>query len=291
MDEAKLKTAMETDPEKAKAYWKEHVYVEELPDNIKPFKELLQEYSKMSPAEVDSLLHRTRAQLWEVVKYPCIGRWAFTNLRSIEGPRLEAATRRLLSTGTNNDAILDVGCCIGQALRYLAHKGLHPSRLYGTDLHPEFMQIGNELFGDKDRGPTFVAGDMLDTDDVRLRELDHKVTMIHAGNFFHLFTWDQQVKIGTRMLRFFQPGTTDAVIFGRHIGTLRPREIDDLGVYYLHNQESFEKLWGEIGDRTGTKWRVEAEVVERLGASLPFFGDDERYMTFGVYQIFPSHMP
>lgn len=224
-----------------------------------------------------------------MVNYPCIGLWTFTNLRSTTDSRFEAARQRLLAdpdkSGGTRPAILDVGCCIGQTLRQLAYKGVHPSRLYGTDLHPEFIHIGNELFGDEQRGPTFVAGDVLNDDDSSLKELDGKVTMIHAAYFFHLFTWDDQVRIGARMVRFLQPGTSDAVIFGRHIGTLRPREMQVLSRCYLHNRESFQRLWDEVGNKTGTRWRVEAEMVDRLHVRLPFFGDDEKYMSFGVYQI------
>ncbi|EFY95250.1 S-adenosylmethionine-dependent methyltransferase family protein [Metarhizium robertsii] len=293
MDKATLEPAMETGPEKAKASWQEYAYVKDLPDDIAPFKELLQQYSKVPPDKVDELLLRTRDQLWDVFNYPCIGLWTFTKLHSTTDSRFEAATQRLLANpdkpGGTSAAILDIGCCIGQALRHLAHKGVHPSRLYGTDLRPEFIRIGNELFGDEQRGPTFVAGDVLNADDSSLKELDGKVTLIHAAYFFHLFTWDDQVRIGERMVRFLQPGTGDAVVFGRHIGTLRPRELEvpttRASRCYLHDGESFQRLWDEVGSRTGTRWRVEAEMTDRLHVRFPFFGDDEKYMSFGVYQI------
>lgn len=225
-----------------------------------------------------------------MVKYPCIGRWGFTNLRSTTSPRFEAAVKRLLSKESasgdaNHNAILDVGCCIGQILRHLAFKGVDTSRLYGTDLHPEFIEIGEEFFRDKGHGPTFVAGDMLDAESESLNALDGKVTMIHVANVFHLFNWDDQVKFGTRMLRFLQRGITDAMVFGRQIGSLKPRQLDGIRKLYLHDQESFQKLWDEIGLRTGTKWRVEVEVIEGIDVNLPFFGEDERYIRFGVYQI------
>lgn len=204
-------------------------------------------------------------------------------MRSIVGPRLDAATKRLLAQDSH-DALLDIGCCIGQVLRLLAYRGVDPSRLYGTDLHPEFITIGNELFGDEGRGPTFVAGDMLDPQSESLKPLDGKVTMISAANFFHLFKWDDQVKIGTRLMRFLQPGATDAVIFGRQIGTHNPRQIGSIKTFYVHNQESFQKLWDEIGEKTGTKWRVEVEVIEELTVDLPIFGKDERYIRFGIYK-------
>ncbi|KFG83037.1 hypothetical protein MANI_021391 [Metarhizium anisopliae] len=293
MDKATPQPAMETGPEKAKASWQEYAYIKELPDDIAPFKELLQQYSKVPADKVDVLLIRTRDRLWDVVNYPCIGLWAFTKLHSTTDSRFEAATQRLLANpskpGGTSAAILDIGCCIGQTLRHLAHKGVHPSRLYGTDLRPEFIRIGNELFGDEHRGPTFVAGDVLNADDSSMKELDGKVTIIHAAYFFHLFTWDDQVRIGERMVRFLQPGTGDAVVFGRHIGTLRPRELEvpttRASRCYLHDGQSFQRLWDEVGSRTGTRWRVEAEMTDRLHVRFPFFGDDEKYMSFGVYQI------
>jgi SAM-dependent methyltransferase len=233
-----------------------------------------------------------RDDLWNVVKYPCIGRWGFTNLHTASNGRFDVALKRLLSAGgANEDAILDIGCCVGQVLRHFAYKGVDPARLFGTDLHPEFIGIGDELFKDKGRGPTFVAGDMLDADDEPLKALDGKVTMVQAANFFHLFTWDDQVKIGSRIIRFLKPGTTDAVIFGRQIGTIKPRAIEVLQGRYLHDQSSFQRLWDEIGEKTGTKWRVEAEVIEGVPVTLPVFGEDERYIRFGVYQVSPPAIP
>ncbi|KHO00422.1 Methyltransferase type 11 [Metarhizium album ARSEF 1941] len=326
MDEANRKPATEMAPDDPQDYWKECVFLEEPPSDIEPFRKLLREYGNVPEAQVDASLRRavswapadeirnsprlTRAkpdarltrtqhrQLWDVVQYPCIGLRSFTDLRAFQGPRLEAATRRLLSAdgGASNDALLDVGCCIGQVLRHLAHRGVPPSRLYGTDLHPEFIRVGNELFGDPDSGPAFAAGDLL-ADDGRLRDLDHRVTMMHAANLFHLFTRTQQVELGVRMVRFLRPGTTDALIFGLQVGSLRPREMDAMGRHYrharcyVHDRQSFQELWDDIGLRTGTRWRVEAELTEPLAPRLSFLGDDERLMLFGVYQVAPPAVP
>jgi hypothetical protein len=30
---------------------------------------------------------------------------------------------------------------------------------------------------------------------------------------------------------------------------------------YRHNNDSFRKMWDEIGEATGTKWRVESELI------------------------------
>jgi hypothetical protein len=31
---------------------------------------------------------------------------------------------------------------------------------------------------------------------------------------------------------------------------------------YRHNTESFQKMWDEVGESTGTKWTVESEMLE-----------------------------
>ena len=168
--------------------------------------------------------------------------------------------------------------------------GVEPSRLYGTDLHDEFLQLGFDLFRDREAltegGATFVAGDMLDPDDGSLVQFDGKITMVHATNFFHLFAWDQQVVIGTRMVRFLKGETKDALLFGWHIGSLEPKhdKTTHLGERYLHNNESFQRLWDEVGEKTGTKWRVEGEVIAKMPPGLRGFDDNARIMRYGVYQ-------
>ncbi|KAK1241030.1 hypothetical protein MKX08_001004 [Trichoderma sp. CBMAI-0020] len=185
--------------ESALERWRRFTYVDNLPEDIGPFRKLLEEYSNIPPEAVDGLLLRTREKLWEVAMYPCIGRWSFLNLQSVRDPHFYTAVERLRgpaasgAASTYPEALLDLGCCVGQLLRKLVHDGIEPTRLFGTDLHSEFISIGAELFRDEANGLTFVAGDMLDPNDEALGILDGKITLVHAGNFFHLFTWEEQV--------------------------------------------------------------------------------------------------
>jgi len=52
-------------------------------------------------------------------------------------------------------------------------------------------------------------------------------------------------------------------VVGRQVGSVEPvlAEIGgkDGSVSYRHNVASFKKMWGEVGQRTGTKWSVVAE--------------------------------
>ena len=224
-------------------------------------------------------------------RYPCIGRWSFTRIDvTLRDPRYKEAVKRLTAPDSR-DALLDLGCCFGQNIRQLVRDGVDPSRLYGTDIHDEFLELGFDLFRDRESltegGATFVAGDMLNPDDPDLVRFDGKITIIHACNFFHLFAWEQQVVIGKRVVRFLKPETKDALLFGWHIGSLKPgpERTMALGERHLHNEESFQKLWDEIGEKTDTKWRVESQVISKMPPGLKGFDDNARIMRYGVYQL------
>jgi SAM-dependent methyltransferase len=158
------------------------------------------------------------------------------------------------------EKFLDVGCCFGQILRQLVFDGVPAQNLAGTDLRPEFVELGYELFKDKDRlEAQFVTGDALDANNKSLEILDGKFNIIHAASFFHLFGWDDQVKIGERIVKFFRPDA-NALVLGRQSGNWQPVSLELYRASgekrYHHNVETFQALWDEIGERTGTKWKV-----------------------------------
>jgi hypothetical protein len=232
-----------------------------------------------------------------VTPYPCIGLWTFVSLKQNKLKRAQAALARLLPKDSE-DALLDLGCCVGQFNRKMVNEGVSPDRLYGTDLQTEYLDLGFELFRDKDRWPEghFVAGNMIEpTEEEKagqsLALLDGKVTLIHAANFFHLFSWEKQVTAGARLVRFIKPGAKDVVIFGGQTGTLKPptREEAEKNPFgrFLHNEKTFGELWDEIGERTGTKWRVEVTMLDE--SPFPKWQiEAPEYFLFGVYQIVPE---
>ena len=220
-------------------------------------------------------------------RYPCIGRWRFLYLSSPETPRFKEVLGRLKDGGPD-EAILDLGCCMGQALRQLAHHGVDGSRLYGSDLRRDFIELGYELFRDRETlEATFATGDMLDPKDAGLRRLDGKVTIVHAQSFWHLFDWAGQVAAAVRLVRFFRPGAdANAMVYGRHIGTVKPGEVRTARrTLWLHDQESFQRLWDEVGEETGTKWRAEVQHTGELPVQIPGMGNDARASSYVVYRV------
>ncbi|OAQ82644.1 porphobilinogen deaminase protein [Purpureocillium lilacinum] len=337
----------------AAALWAKGMYQADLPPDIARFRHLLETYSGIAPEDVDAHLHdivrhslesngsptvvadvftSQRDKAWAVARFPCLGRWSFTNLSLVDDPVFRSAVARLKDP-RSGDALLDVACCLGQVIRQLVADGVSPARLHGTDLSPAFLDLGFELFRDRERFPAdaFVAADLLaDPADAAQGEkqeeggedresavdaaLRGKVTLVHAANFFHLFSWEEQVRAASRIVSFLQPGRTDAVVFGAQIGCLDPAQAEfrpirtstsgssssndgSTGssgnssgkevktVRYLHDPASWQRLWDEVGAATGTRWRVEAQWVGGLPFRIPGFPEKSYYLKFAVYQI------
>ncbi|XXG96252.1 hypothetical protein Hte_002533 [Hypoxylon texense] len=265
------------------------VYMEELPPDIEPIRILLGKYSGIRAKDVDEHIYRIRERLWQIYPHVCIGHFRFLSLKLTLDPLYRLALDRLTAPRSPSN-FLDVGCCVGQVIRQLAFDGVHPSRLYGTDLEPRFLDTGFDLFMDRDRFKTaFVAGDMLKggEGDEGLKVLDGKMGVIHATSFFHLFTWEDQIRAAIRMVRFLVPHDTEAMMFGRHVGTTTPGDREGAGgsKRYLHNAESWQKLWDEVGRLTGTSWRTELNDIEEPSTHLQSIADGSlRPMRYGVFR-------
>lgn len=184
-------------------------------------------------------------------------------------------------------------------LRQLAFDGACSSRLFGTDLEPRFMEMGHELFRDKKKlRSMFVAGDVLggsegDTlarDPLKL--LDGKMTVVHAASFFHLFGWDDQVLAAKRIVRLLKPRDAHTFVFGRQVGCNEPgKQAGPRGCTgFLHNAESWQRLWDEVGVQTGTKWRTEVDIIPDTHDSVTRIADSDfnpegmNRIRFGVYR-------
>lgn len=227
-----------------------------------------------------------RDDAWRITRFPCVGRWKFLRLTDRNDPCYQQVLFRL-KVPRSSDAFLDLGCCVGQVLRQLRHDGVRGGQLFGTDIQSRFVDIGYDLFQDQDGfGATFVVGDMLDPDDARLDQLSHKVTIIYAGSFFHLFNWTQQLYVGKRLVGFLKRGTRNALIFGRQIGTSRagPSSFGSMSPY-LHDKNSFQRLWDEVGFLTNTRWTVEMEAAGEKIRDLPRVEKDAQPVNFAIHQI------
>jgi hypothetical protein len=142
--------------------------------------------------------------------------------------------------------------------------------LYATDLRRDFWELGYELFKDRETLKSrFIEADVLADDDMAtgegLKELDGKIDVIYAGSFLHLFDYEGQSKVCERIVRLLKP-VEGSMMAGRQVGYVvagtkvqRTNYRDNM---FRHNEESFKKMWREVGEKTGSKWNVEVELEE-----------------------------
>lgn len=183
---------------------------------------------------------------------------------------------------------LDLGCCFGQDLRKLVYDaGLETStrNLIGTDLEPAFLQLGYELFGDRDRlEATFIPGDVFAEDFL----MDHrgKVDIIYLGSFLHLFSEPQQRAVVRQLRRLLRP-CAGSMVFGRNLGAGKggPFRMESIGWdLYRHDpqtiadlfQSSYDEEERVSGEGGGGKPEMQWEVTSTLGRYGSVNWDDDR---------------
>ncbi|KAH8893969.1 hypothetical protein GQ53DRAFT_745374 [Thozetella sp. PMI_491] len=236
---------------------------EELPSNMEKATKILVEYGHIPPEEVEPHLRALRQKAWAICPYPCIGQWRFLDFYITTRPEYPEILRRLKS----GETFLDAGTCFGYVLRQLTFDGAPQESLFGTDLRQDFIDLGYELFRDRDTfRATFATGNLLDDADLRLDVLDGKMDIIHAASLFHLFPWEQQMRLGKRVIRFFKPDARQPMLVGRQVGSLapEPHPTDPKACIGRgqHSVETFRHLWDLIGEQTGTRWAVEASIKD-----------------------------
>jgi len=192
---------------------------------------------------------------------------------------------------SNNEKFLDLGCCFGQELRKVAADGAPSENLYGFDLRPEFFELGYRLFRDKDTLKSeFISADIFDTSSP-LSTLDGKIDIIYAGSFLHLFGYTDQLTICKRIVKLLND-KKGSLLLGRQVGNVESGEhvhrTNQSERMFRHNSESFKKMWDEVGEVTGTKWRVETQLLipeqAYLSERREAHGENVRSLKFFVFR-------
>lgn len=214
------------------------------------------------------LMLSQRDRAWNVLPYPCVGQMRFLDFPLSSMPSYPTILSRLADPDSES-SLIDVGCGLGQELRKLVFDGAHGSknrfgaRLVGLDIESQFIDLGYDLFQDRDSFPgRFVAGDLLDDAPTNpISSLAGSADFIFIASFLHLWNWDKQVQACVRLVRLLkdQPGT---MVVGRQIGSPEPGEhlfpVDPSILAFSHDGATFTKLWEEVGKQTNTQWNVDA---------------------------------
>lgn len=192
---------------------------------------------------------------------------------------------------------LDLGCAFAQDLRRLVADGVDSSRCYGTDLRLDFLELGYELFRDRETlRSKFIAADVLEEggdaegkENPLMRELEGKVDIINASSFFHLFTLEQQKVAARVVVRLLKP-RKGSLLLGRQkasavAGNTTGRS--QVAKKFWHSEESWKGFWREIGEEVGAEFEVEVRMLgDRFGTlEKPLEEADGLAMSFSVRRL------
>ena len=168
--------------------------------------------------------------------------------------------RYIVGQACKNATILDLACCFGQDLRLLASQGVSTKNMYASDIKAELWELGFELFQDRDRmDAQFIQADIFDPHS-NLRQLDGEVDVILACQFLHLFNWEQQVTAIERIIGFSRLGT---LVVGYQRAREKSLEVSKpWGDMFIHDMDSFNKIWRYAEEKTGTRWDINASLVD-----------------------------
>ncbi|EKV04395.1 hypothetical protein PDIG_23970 [Penicillium digitatum PHI26] len=214
-------------------------YEPELTEIPEPAKTLLENYSKIQPGQEVEHVKKVSPLYPEILD------------------RLKSGQK-----------LLDVGCAVGQELRQLVFDGVPSGNLYASDLRQDFYDIGYDLFNDHDHlKAQFIVADIFDDNSDLVKHLTHKIDIVNAASFFHLFNWSQQILVAKQLVGLLQekPGS---LLIGRQIGLVNPPPPENqeaAGKHYRHDPATWKKLWEQVGAETGTKWDVETRIEKWAG--------------------------
>jgi hypothetical protein len=83
-----------------------------------------------------------------------------------------------------------------------------------------------------------------------------------------------------------KPGTKNALIYGRQVGTNHPGPSStSTRSAYLHDQASFQRLWDEVGVLTKTRWQVQVEPTGEPVSRVTGFSNHAFPVNFTIYQV------
>ncbi|RMZ38035.1 hypothetical protein AFCA_001996 [Aspergillus flavus] len=221
-------------------------------------KELLEIYSGIPSADVNVHVARIAKQGWDIVQYPCFRLASFLNLELSQLP----VYPRIVDRVKQGALFIDLGCGLGQDIRRLAYDGAPSENMVGLDLREGVIELGYELFKDKNTlKATFLAQNFFEDTPV-LREMIGKFEIVNSGLFMHLWDWAGQVRIGQRMIELLTP--QGGLITGLHSGGREAGDHKAEGWVErcIHNEMSFRQMWIEIERLTGAHCKLEISAQE-----------------------------
>lgn len=188
---------------------------------------------------------------------------------------------------TGEQIYLDLGCAFAQDIRKLVADGVESRNCYGADLRLTFMDLGYELFHDRETLESkFIEADIFD-DGSELKQIYGEVDVVGASSFFHLFSWEEQKSVAHQVLKLMKP-REGSLLVGRQVGSKTPDEKarrGGSGTRYRHNLESWRNMWKEVSDEAGVQVQVDGKEGDLPEWAKPFTEVGDLILHFSVRRM------
>jgi hypothetical protein len=181
---------------------------------------------------------------------------------------------------------------MGQDMRRLAIDGVPQDNLIGNDIVNHF-DLGYEFFKDEDRFRVrYIESDLL-FPTPEMQKLNGQIDVISIVHVLHQWDWETQVLACKKLVKLSKPGS---VVIGYQGGTNDIAKRTKLNLEYghpaflLHDAETFQRMWSDVGEETGTEWITEAAIVPwselaYQDEEVAYIGDDFALLRFGVTRV------
>ncbi|KAI6908063.1 hypothetical protein D0869_08059 [Hortaea werneckii] len=214
-------------------------------------RQVFETYSKIPPNEVMNHCYAIRKKAWSIHPYPCIGMGRF--LQMAIGNHHLYQSELLPRMLRGDQKYLDLGCAFAQDIRRLVADGVDSRNCYGADLQLDFLDLGYELFRDRETlQSTFITADIFDPAS-GLMGIQGEIDIVDASSFFHLFSWDDQKAAAHTVTKLLKP-QKDSIVVGRQMGHVDGGEFtrrNEKGLGFRHNAETWRRMWDEVGQEAG----------------------------------------
>ncbi|KAK4493743.1 hypothetical protein PRZ48_014928 [Zasmidium cellare] len=231
-------------------------------------REMLLKYTGVPSDQLISHIKEAQSRAFKVAPYSSVGSMTWLNPFIV----LHFAYSKALEKVKNGGSILDCACMIAQDLRQLAFDGAPTDKMYGFDFEPEFFNIGYDFFQDRAtfRGSFLEVDATKDFSETELRDLSGKVDVIWCAKFIHLYDWDDQIEMASKLVRLLKPqpgslflGSQNGFPGGRSMSLKGSgMKVSKSNMGFLNDVDHLKEIWEEVGKRTGLDFDVEVTLLD-----------------------------
>jgi hypothetical protein len=138
--------------------------------------------------------------------------------------------------------------------------GAPSSNLYAIDI-VNHWDVGFDMYRDREKfHANFIEADILHPSPA-LQELNGKMDVIWITHVLHQRTWEAQVLAAKSLVTLSRLGT---IVAGYQVGEEVARHQPATGLMkadsYMHDPPSFARMWDQVGEETGSKWKNQAQL-------------------------------